>query len=480
MKRKQRNSCENANAYIEKACLSVQTDYKGIYHFSAPTGWLNDPNGVVYFKGQYHLFYQYHPYSAVWGPMHWGHAVSDDLVKWTHLPVALAPDCRYDRNGCWSGSAIVHEGKLVLVYTGIGAFGAKTQNLAYSKDGVHFQKYEKNPIIKASRCIDKNELRDPFVWKNKNTYYCLLAANGCAKLYTSADLLSWNYRGKVADGTGKNVLECPCMASVGEQDIFIASPVRYPKKDDAFQNYSSNIWVSGKMDYENNVFKGNECAEIDCGTDFYAARCGNLQDGTPLLLAWMQMWERKNIPHKLSHGWCGSLTLPRELKIQDETVLQKPISALEKYYTNCIKIDESFCGNRRFNGICGRSLMLKIDCEMRESSRFGIRVFDDDTNYLEIIYDRQIEKWIFDITHTLYPTVQHESESGIRKAPFPLSDNRISLEIFLDRSSVEVFIADGALTSSMLCYNAATAENITFFADKPVRLRIEKNDIEMN
>ena len=107
-----------ANDFIQKKSVEVDSTYRHEYHVMAPIGWINDPNGFVYFKGEYHLFFQHYPYDSVWGPMHWGHAKSKDLVHWEALPVALAPSEEYDQSGCYSGSAIEKDGKLYLLYTG--------------------------------------------------------------------------------------------------------------------------------------------------------------------------------------------------------------------------------------------------------------------------------------------------------------------------------------------------------------------------
>ena len=137
-----------ANSFIEENKDKVVQDYRLNYHFAAPTGWINDPNGFVFYKGEYHLFYQFHPYNSEWGPMHWGHAKSKDLITWEHLPVALAPDTPADAGGCFSGSAIEKDGNLYLMYTGIMPLETenKTQQvqcIAVSKDGINFEKYEK-------------------------------------------------------------------------------------------------------------------------------------------------------------------------------------------------------------------------------------------------------------------------------------------------------------------------------------------------
>ncbi len=135
---------EKANAYIQAEKGNVNSIFKPQAHLTPETGWINDPNGFVYFRGEYHLFYQFNPYESVWGPMHWGHAKSKDLVNWEHLPVALAPDKDYDKDGCFSGSAIVKDDVLWLMYTGhiVNEDGtvSQVQNMAFSTDGIHFEK----------------------------------------------------------------------------------------------------------------------------------------------------------------------------------------------------------------------------------------------------------------------------------------------------------------------------------------------------
>ena len=142
------------------------------YHFMAQTGWINDPNGLIYYKGKYHFFFQYNPYYGFWDCMHWGHAVSEDMVHWEYLPLALAPSENYDnhpRGGCFSGSAIEHDGKLFLMFTGTANNGEgfeQTQCIAYSEDGIHFEKYEGNPVLTAPEGIPTDFFRDPKVWKH--------------------------------------------------------------------------------------------------------------------------------------------------------------------------------------------------------------------------------------------------------------------------------------------------------------------------
>lgn len=195
---------EKANRFIAENKHLVNTQYKPEEHFSAEIGWINDPNGFVYFRGEYHLFYQFYPYDSVWGPMHWGHAKSKDLVTWEHLPVALAPDQDYDRNGCFSGSAIVKDDRLWLMYT--GHIEEKTgvrqvQNMAFSDDGIHFEKIEQNPVATGTDLPDEliaADFRDPKLFEKDERYYSVVATKhkdnvGCIVLLGSDNLVEWQF-----------------------------------------------------------------------------------------------------------------------------------------------------------------------------------------------------------------------------------------------------------------------------------------------
>ncbi len=177
---------EKANKHIAQTITNDK--YRPKYHLSAPVGWINDPNGLIFFRGEYHSFYQYYPYDTIWGPMHWGHAKSKDLVKWEYLPVALAPDMQYEKIGCFSGSAIEHNGKLYLVYTGASTDKngqhVQTQCIAYSDDGINFTKYVGNPVLYANDlpkdCRDNiGEFRDPKVFKDGKFFYMVVVAKSC-------------------------------------------------------------------------------------------------------------------------------------------------------------------------------------------------------------------------------------------------------------------------------------------------------------
>lgn len=188
------------------------------------------------FQGKYHFFYQFNPYSGFWSQMHWGHAVSDDLMHWEQLPVALAPSESYDdhpQGGCFSGSAIEKDGKLYLIYTGTANNGngfEQTQNVAVSEDGIHFKKYEGNPVIEPPSGIPHDFFRDPKVWEHDGTYYLVCGAQRDGKaqalLYHSPDLLHWDFFNVLFESRGEwgYMWECPDFFPLGDQWVFLCSP----------------------------------------------------------------------------------------------------------------------------------------------------------------------------------------------------------------------------------------------------------------
>ncbi|MEE3457610.1 MAG: glycoside hydrolase family 32 protein, partial [Lachnospiraceae bacterium] len=196
------NNARNYELDREKA---IKPEERPGFHLSTRVGWMNDPNGFSFYNGQYHLFYQYHPYDSHWGPMHWGHAVSRDLLHWTYLPCALAPDEDYDRDGCFSGCAFTApDGRQALVYTGVarredGMF--QTQCLAFG-DGVNYEKVGENPVIPSWNLPEgasARDFRDPKMFLEKDGVYHLAVADwygehsGAILHYTSRDLFHWDY-----------------------------------------------------------------------------------------------------------------------------------------------------------------------------------------------------------------------------------------------------------------------------------------------
>ena len=198
---------EKARMFEEEHGKEIPPHQRPAFHLTPYVGWLNDPNGFSYYGGKYHLFYQYYPYDSAWGSMHWGHAVSEDLLHWQYLPAALAPDRFYDNAGCFSGSAVeLSDGRQLLMYTAVHQEGdnppAQTQCLAIG-DGLDYEKYEANPVLAENALPaggSRVDFRDPKMWRNRDGSFGCVAVNraedgsGQVLLYESPDGLHWKFK----------------------------------------------------------------------------------------------------------------------------------------------------------------------------------------------------------------------------------------------------------------------------------------------
>ena len=334
-----------ANSYIAQQAPQVNPRFRHGYHLMPPVGWMNDPNGFIYYEGYYHLFYQFYPYDSVWGPMHWGHARSKDLIHWEELPVALAPSEPYDQSGCFSGSALVIENQLVLMYTGhvdIAGQVTQTQCLAVSNDGISFRKYEGNPVISHAHIkgiADIADCRDPKILKHDGRYYSVVASKtvdnrGQILLFQSANGFDWEFKSVLLEGqAGQGVMwECPDLFPLDGKWVLIMSPIEREREGNAYWNLNSTVAYIGQMDWDSGRFQVENQHEIDGGLDFYAPQTCLNSENERIMVAWMQMWQR-NIPsHELGDGWAGAMTLARKLGVIDNRLCQSiPSSVLAQF-----------------------------------------------------------------------------------------------------------------------------------------------------
>lgn len=322
-----------ANAWIRDHKPDESARFRPGYHLAAPVGWLNDPNGLVHVNGEYHAFYQFHPYSSEWGPMHWGHAVSPDMVHWRHMPVALAPDSPWDEGGgCYSGSAVESDGELVLMYTG-HTDTAETQNIAVSTDGTTFSKITGNPVIPAAPSDNSIDFRDPKVWRHDGHWYVVLGSSdlgndGRALIYRSDDLRHWDYLGPLARSEGRlgRMWECPDFFELDGTHVLMMSPVGMDAEGILYRNAFQTGYVCGPFDYGRVAFGHGPFEELDRGHDFYATQTFTAPDGRRICMAWMDMWH-SDFPEQ-KEGWAGMLTLPRELHVVNGRLRMTPVREL--------------------------------------------------------------------------------------------------------------------------------------------------------
>ncbi|WP_235941330.1 glycoside hydrolase family 32 protein [Paenibacillus puerhi] len=289
--------------------LPADDSYRLRYHMMPRARWMNDPNGLIAFKGEYHVFYQHNPYEPLHGPMYWGHAKSKDLIRWEHLPIALAPSEVYDLGetrgyGCWSGSAVDDQGLLTLIYTGHvdGCMPEEVQCIATSTDGLSFEKLPDNPVIAAPLEEGGFGFRDPKVWRHDGLWYMVIGYGkdglGKALLFISHNPRQWSYVGVAAesDGTMGNMWECPDLFPLGGdgEHVLIFSPMNM---DD-----TKTMYLSGKFNYESGKLEVRYRERLDYGFDFYVPQTFQDERGRRILIGWMNNGEQR-CRNKNEAGW---------------------------------------------------------------------------------------------------------------------------------------------------------------------------------
>lgn len=477
-----------ANIYIKENKHKVVEEYRLNYHVMAPIGWINDPNGFCEYSGEYHLFYQHYPYAAVWGTMHWGHVKSKDLIRWEHVEVALAPDQHYDNEGCFSGSAIEHDGKLYLMYTGVSSdpvIGQKQiQCIAVSSDGSHFEKVNENPVI-GSDVLPKDaipgDFRDPKVWRKDDYFYSIIASrnidtSGQFLLFKSDNLIEWTYVNSIVRSENKlgKMWECPDLFLLDGKDVLIMSPMGLEKDGDRYWNKQSCIYMVGKLDYENGDYTYHKKDEIDFGLDFYAPQTLIDEKGRRIMIAWMQMWERNQPTSEHGHNWAGAMTLPRELKLVGDKLYQKVVEEIKEYRREEISYsNEVVVGNRTLVGVEGSSIELELEADMKKANVFGLKLFKSGEEETLAFYSKTQGKFVFDRTKSGHTIIGGEEDikHGVRKVLLNLHENIIKLNIFIDRCSLEIFINDGEFAMSSTVYPKSKNYGIEFFSDAEVEIK---------
>lgn len=434
------------------------------YHVASSGGWINDPNGFCYYNGEYHLFYQYHPHSAQWGPMHWGHVVSEDLVHWNHLPIALAPIEPYENEGCFSGSAIEKDGKLYLVYTGNNP-GGQVQTIAESEDGVHFKKFT-DVVINApeSEEIVGRDFRDPKVWYNAEDekYYMVVGSRipdnlrGQVLLFESENLIDWKFKNIMAQGKGNQgfMWECPNFANIEGYEVLIISPQGVKRELNKYMNVFQSGYFIGKLNYETGVYSHGDFELLDYGFDFYAPQITEIPDGRVIMIGWADMWYSHMTEE--TDGWAGMMTIPREVHVKGGKIFTTPFKELEILRTSETSYSNlNLYKTTKLDGVSGEAGELILDIDLTETEEFEIYLRASKNQKTVLSYNKALE---------LFKINRDESGAdtkGERECPVPASD-KMKLQIFIDRSSVEVFINDGEKVMTSRIYPRADSQDIVF------------------
>ena len=495
---------------------TTNTDYyRPSYHFTPLYGWMNDPNGMVYKDGEYHLYFQYNPYGSKWGNMHWGHAVSKDLVHWEHLDPAIARD---PVGHIFSGSSVVDKkntagfGKnaIIAIYTNNSVNHDEVQCVAYSNDnGRTFTKYEGNPVLTPFDGL--KDFRDPKVfWYEKGKcWYMIVSADKETRFYKSKNLKKWNY----VSAFGKGIGQQPCQYECPD---FFQLPVNGDKKKMKWvmtMNINPGCWFGGSAteyfvgDFDGKKFTcpdANEVKWLDWGKDHYATVTFSNTGDRVLGITWMSNWQYANLtPFKQNRGANG---LPRELKLYEKNGkyyisedVAPEVYALRKDTKNVA--DASVADEKMLAGVAANmegAFEIEADVTPDANGIAGIEISNNKRERTMIYFDMKQGKVVMDRTESGLSdfgkqSVPHDIELAWDKqlaaegkqparitnsinykndfalatwAPLSLCENgkkTYHVDIFVDKSSVELFVDGGRIAMTNLVFPVAPYENVKLY-----------------
>jgi fructan beta-fructosidase len=462
------------NLYKEK--------YRPQYHFSPAQNWSNDPNGLVYYQGEYHLFYQYNPDDVVWGPMHWGHAVSKDLIHWEHLPIALKPDQKLGM--IFSGSAVVDENDTTGFFDGGEGLVAiytthleqeegplQQQAIAYSKDnGRSWTKFEGNPVIKNYGVAD---FRDPKVFWHEESqkWVMIVACDDRVRFYNSPDLKEWNYLSEFGQEIGihADTWECPDLIKMPVEKSNSASSAADKKEKwllevGDIRGGQSGVAVQyfiGEFDGEKFTSDYDRSFFVDHGQDIYALQSwSNLPDERQIWLGWMNnIGYMAKIP---TTGWRGMMSIPRELSLKDDgeriKLIQKPVKELQNLRAEIYSAENiELKGSKKIESAeQSYEITAEIDFNQAEEVVFALHKNGKQESLLRL--NRKGNKITVDLSNS--GNTDFDETFLLEKEIDYNFKEEAAVNIFADRSSLEFFLDGGEVSITNLVFPEESAEEI--------------------
>ena len=449
--------------------------FRPTYHFSPLYGWMNDPNGMVYKDGEYHLFYQYNPYGSKWGNMNWGHAISKDLINWEHRPVAITPDAL---GTIFSGSAVVDHhntagfgaGAIVAIYTQNS--DRQVQSIAYSTDnGRTFTKYENNPVLVS----EARDFRDPkvFWYEGTQRWIMVLAVGQEMQIFSSPDLKDWTFESSFGEGYGAhgNVWECPDLFELpvegtGEKKwVLLCSLGDGPFGDSATQYFVGSF--DGKKficDNQPNVTKW-----MDWGKDHYATvTWSDAPDNRRIAIAWMSNWQYANdVP---TRQYRSANSVPRDLSLytsEGETYVKvTPSPELLKLRDKgskkrAFKVDRTYNLDKLLNDNSG-TYEIEMTIKNKDADVIGFQLFNSKGEEVEMYYNLAEKTFTMDRTKSGEVSFSKDFPA-VTVAPVE-GGNEMKLRLFVDKSSIEAFGNDGRFAMTNLVFPSEPYNRISFYA----------------
>lgn len=456
---------------------SNKEQYRPLYHFTPLYGWMNDPNGMVYKDGAYHLFYQYNPYGSMWGNMHWGHALSKDLITWKNLPVAIVPD---GLGAIFSGSCVVDKdntagfgaGAIVAFYTSAGE--RQTQSMAYSlDDGLTFKKYDRNPILTSTI----RDFRDPkVIWhKASNKWIMVLAAGQEIQFYSSTNLKDWTYESNFGEGQGAHtgVWECPDLVEVSVKGTETTKWLLICNLNPGgiFGGSATQYFV-GSFDGKKFINESpSKTKWMDWGKDHYATvTWSNAPQGRNIALAWMNNWDyANNLP---TSQYRGAVSIPRELSLytyEGETYLcSVPVEEM-------LQLRESSSKKKGFKVNASQQVKqplhlnnwgayeLELNFKNVDSDMMGFSLQNSKGEEVTMSFNIYDNRFVMDRRNS-GKTDFHKTFATSTWAPIHNKGKEYSLRIFVDKSSIEIFDGNEKFVMTNLVFPSEPYNTINFYA----------------
>ena len=459
----------DARRFEEAQESYISEESRPAFHLSARVGWMNDPNGFSWYDGQYHMFYQYHPYDSIWGPMHWGHAVSPDLLHWTYLPAAMAPDQPYDRDGCYSGSAITMPD---------GAIPADAEyEFTITPEG--------GSTPAATLTVKKGETQTA-EHLPMGTWRAIMANNnedggGQMLLYRSPDAIDWKLETVLVrnmDRLGR-MWECPDFFELDGKQVLLASAQDMLPYHLEYHNGNGTFYMLGTWDEESKTFTEECNHSVDYGIDFYAPQTVLTPDGRRVMIGWMQNWDTCNL-HTDSVPWFGQMSLPRELHVRDGVLYQTPIRELDERRTGKVVHRDVRVEDRWvvLPGVSGRRVDLEVEVAPADPEKvyekIAIRFAQDDCHQTFMSFRPKEGQLKVDRKFSgSRRAIQHQRRANVRH-----DNGTVKFRLILDRFSAEIFVNDGEKVLSTTFYTTQSADGISFEVEGAAILNVTKYSLE--